>query len=171
MVFGKNNGPKQIKKKKPASASEKSEIAKRYDIRISTPNGYYPEDVDKILKEMEDVIAQQDKEIQMLSKDRDQARKDLGKLQAEFTKFKLSITTMDIKDNSFEDDIQDIAKINDIAGIKKPASVEIDRSDDDLDMVGLLDVNPQPQKPSVNRPINSVNLNDDDDDDLEIIGL
>ena len=74
------------KKQKKNSGVEISEIGKKYNIRISTPNGYFPEDVDKILidfeKQLNNLSAENKKMEQQLSK----LDEDYKRIQTEFRK-------------------------------------------------------------------------------------
>ena len=73
-LFSKKNKEKPTKPEKQAkvkktsrsnnsnTSSDISEIARKYNIRVSAPHGYYPEDVDK-------VIADLDNQLTLLSKE------------------------------------------------------------------------------------------------------
>ena len=120
---------------------EKSEVALRHNLRISSPNGYYPEDVDRVLVMFEEKVAKLTQENDRLLANLEQARADLSNLQAEFTSFRLNMTRgLNLQETTYEEDIRNTAKIYNINNNKKPENtVEISQDIDDLDVVGVLD--------------------------------
>lgn len=121
---------------------EKSEVAIRHGLRISSPNGYYPEDVDRVLVEFEDRVSHLTRENEKLIRNLEQARDDLSKLQAEFGQYRLNATRgLTLQETSFEEDIRNTAKLYDINKKDSEPTVEIlqNDADADLDIVGVLD--------------------------------
>ena len=120
---------------------EKSEVAIRHNLRISSPNGYYPEDVDRELVTLEDKVAHLTRENDKLLRNIEQARNDLSKLQAEFAAYRLNMSKgINLAETTFEEDIRNTAKIYDISKKDVEEAVEISQSDDSgLDIVSVVD--------------------------------
>ena len=118
-----NKNPTSAKK----FASELPPIAKKYNIRVSNPYGFYPEDVEKILyqlekdinnleldsKQLRDVIKQKEDEISDLREQLRQARKVYSELQ-------MQIQNMDYPDVSAEMDFANLSRISMLNGKSEP---------------------------------------------------
>lgn len=101
-------------KKSKNPSSEISDIAKKYNIRVSAPHGYYPEDVDRVLTDL-------DKQLTLLSKENSTADikiaeliKERDSLKTIVTKLKLQISTMEIPDASTETDFHMLSRLSTI---------------------------------------------------------
>ena len=133
MAFGKN---------KNKVSFEKSQVAERHGLRISSPNGYYPEDVDRELLSLEDQVAQLTRDNERLIKAAEAARNDLSALQAEFGRFRLEMMRAPVQETSYEQDIQNISKIQNITNQKMEDEVEIAvdlGTTGDLEVVGVVE--------------------------------
>lgn len=115
-----------LKKKKQQPTHELSEIAKRHNIRVSTPHGYYPDDVDKLLSNYESVVNQLQSETKRLSEQLEQSRSDCAALRAEVTKLQLDMSNLEIPDVSANESFAMLSKLENI-------SDEVNTTVDDLD--------------------------------------
>lgn len=106
------------KKNNPKLGVEKSDTAKKYNIRISTPNGYFPEDVDKIIIDLEQQCQRLEKENHKLTSQYESNQKDLNKLKGEyqqlqFEMMKININTSDLQSYN---QMESLMKINPSVG-------------------------------------------------------
>ena len=110
---GKSN---KVKNKDSAGkkVSEKSEIAKRYGIRISNPYGYFPEDVDRILEDLQSQLNTLSKENKFASDKLARIQKERDDAKTELSKLKMQISLMDIPDTSTEEDFQMMSRLSSI---------------------------------------------------------
>lgn len=109
-LFKKKEKPtkpaKQEAKKTPRSNNSKntlsdiSEIAKKYNIRVSAPHGYYPEDVDKVLADLDKQLTLLSKENQMAESTINRIKDERDSLRVQLTKLKLQISMMEFPDTS-----------------------------------------------------------------------
>lgn len=84
--------------------NELPEVARRHNIRVSSPYGYYPEDVDKIIVHFEEDVSSLEKENGLLSKKIEKQAEELRSLQFELTQLKMQVSLMEIPDTSTEQD-------------------------------------------------------------------
>ena len=115
-----------LKKKKQQLTHELSEIAKRHNIRVSTPHGYYPDDVDKLLSNYESAVNQLQSETKRLSEQLEQSRSDCAALRAEVTKLQLDMSNLEIPDVSANESFAMLSRLENI-------SDEVNTTVDDLD--------------------------------------
>lgn len=91
--------PKASKKvKNPRKLAEKfeqdlPEVARRLGIRVSSPYGYYPEDVDKHILDLEDQVRHLTAENQQLTADYTQSKRNEIDLQTELNKLRIQMST------------------------------------------------------------------------------
>ena len=115
----KEEEPKEKAKRKSKQDSkmqqEKSQLAKDLGIRISSPYGYYPDDVDPIITKLQNDL----KELTLENK---KLRDEVGSLQhkntdltTELTSLKLQISITDIP-VSLEDSLSNLSQLGDING-------------------------------------------------------
>ena len=105
---------KESTAKKPSASTRKFNqelpaIAKKYNIRVSSPFGYYPEDVNRVLEKLEqsnNILAKENAE---LTKKYEAKNTDYKNLRTEFTNFKLEVSKMQLESTSFD---ESLAKIN-----------------------------------------------------------
>jgi hypothetical protein len=95
MAFGKKN-------KNSIVGVEKSEVAKKYSIRISTPNGYFPEDADKIIIDLENQIQRLDKENQKLLQQYESTSADLNAIKTEYSLLQMEMMKMNINVSDYQ---------------------------------------------------------------------
>lgn len=109
------------KKETPAQAAKKfeaelPEVAKRNNIRVSSPYGYYPEDVDKIIIDMESQLKMLQKENNHLNGQLTDYKGRLNDVQTELTKLKMQMSLMEIPDTSAEENFAMLSRISTITG-------------------------------------------------------
>lgn len=109
------------KKETPAQAAKKFEselpdVAKRNNIRVSSPYGYYPEDVNKIITDMESELKMLQKENNHLNGQLTDYKGRLNDAQTELTKLKMQMTLMEIPDASAEENFAMLSRISTITG-------------------------------------------------------
>mgnify|MGYP007069886553 CR=1 FL=1 len=124
MAFGKNKEkqPKAQKAEtKKGNPNEKSELAVRYNIRVSKPYGYYPEDVDKILEDLERQLNNLQTENSKLTETAETAVRDKKRAETELQKLLLSVQTMEYPDTSTEQDKAMIERLQTITGRVTPS--------------------------------------------------
>lgn len=109
------------KKDKPLKKAEKfehelPEIAKRLGIRVSSPYGYYPEDVDKIIFKLEQDVSSLTKENKDLRDEIHECKEKSKALQTELTQIKMQVSLMEIPDASTEENFAMLSRISTITG-------------------------------------------------------
>jgi DivIVA protein. len=101
------------------------EIAIKYNIRVSNPYGYYPEDVDKVLLNLEASINQLTKENKELKDKLYETETSLSKINSEFQKMKMEVSLMDFPDSSTETDFYTLRSgMENITGVTDPSVLE-----------------------------------------------
>ena len=100
--------------------NEKPILAQKYNIRVSNPYGYYPEDVDKLITTFENTISSLEKENKKLAEERDQAQSDLSKAQSQIVRLKMDMSLMEQADTSAEEDFVNMSRIGKITGKIEP---------------------------------------------------
>lgn len=102
------------KNKKSKEGFEKSDIAKKYGFRISTPNGYFPEDVDSIIEKLENQLSLLEKETINLEKQLEQTLEDKRLAEKELTRLKFDISLMEVPDTSANEDFSMLSRLENI---------------------------------------------------------
>ena len=103
------------KKKNNNTASPNlSDVAMRHNIRISNPYGYYPDDVDRIIRKYEELTNTLQAETQRLEKALSKTTDELKAANAELQRMKLDMSLMDVPDTSAEEDIAMLARLSNI---------------------------------------------------------
>lgn len=97
-----------------SGGEKKSDIAVKYGIRISTPNGYFPEDVDKIILKLEGLNATLTKETTQLQQKLEQALKEKRMIDDEYKKMKFDMSLMEVPDTSTETDFAMMSRLHTI---------------------------------------------------------
>lgn len=114
----KSSEPKKTKKKssnkQSIKAEEVSDIAKRYGVRVSNPYGYYPEDVDRILTDLDTQLSNLSKENKIASDKIQRLTKERDDIKREFTALKLQVSMMEIPDTSTETDFAMLSRLENI---------------------------------------------------------
>lgn len=107
---------KSPQKKAEKFEHELPEIAKRLGIRVSSPYGYYPEDVDKIIFQLEKDVSSLTKENKDLRDELHEANVKSKALQTELTQIKMQVSLMEIPDASTEESFAMLSRISTITG-------------------------------------------------------
>ena len=102
------------KKKNNTSSPNLSEIALRHNIRISNPYGYYPDDVDRVIRKYEELTNTLQAETQRLEKLYAKTLDEKKAADAELQRMKLDMSLMDVPDTSAEEDIAMLARLSNI---------------------------------------------------------
>ena len=100
----KNNGP----------SPNLSDVAMRNNIRISNPYGYYPDDVDRVILKLENLINTLQAETQKLERELASTSDELKTARATIQQLKLDMMTFEPPDTSAEEDIAMIARLSSI---------------------------------------------------------
>lgn len=119
--------PKQPKKKKDARGAkveqELSELAKRLGIRVSSPYGYYPDDVDPIIENLETMVSRLTLENKKFSDELYESQEKCKSLSTELTKIKMQVSLMEVPDVSAEEGFAMLSRIDSITGNYNSESV------------------------------------------------
>lgn len=107
-IFGKKKPTPQAEEQSVNSAvkgkkkqgCELSDIAKKYGIRISAPNGYFPEDVDRVLSDLIQDINRLSHENKILGKRASDAVEEKNKINSEYIKLKTQMAVMRVPDTT-----------------------------------------------------------------------
>lgn len=77
--------------KKKKIEQDKSEIAKKYQFRISNPYGYFPEDVDKVVQQLASDLSEYTKENKRLSEELNKAQDEVREANVRITELTFQI--------------------------------------------------------------------------------
>lgn len=115
--------PKQPKEPKPKKdrrgakiENELSELAKDLGIRVSSPYGYYPEDVDPIIAGLQKNVSDLTKENKQLAEDLNDIQSKLKSTQSELSQLKMQMSLMEVPDVSAEEGFTMLSRIDSITG-------------------------------------------------------
>lgn len=127
--------------------SDLPEMAKKYNIRVSNPYGYYPEDVEKIIFDLESQINRLEKENFTLTKKNGELENDVSQAKREITQLKVQMTIMgnEMPDTSAETDFAMLGRgLTGITGKVEPQIIEkpIEGTVMPIDTIGEPDVHP-----------------------------
>lgn len=122
--------PKQPKEPKPKKdrrgakiENELSELAKDLGIRVSSPYGYYPEDVDPIIAGLQKNVSDLTKENKQLAEDLHDIQSKLKSTQSELSQLKMQMSLMEVPDVSAEEGFTMLSRIDSITGNYNSESV------------------------------------------------
>lgn len=107
MAFGK-------KKNLNIGTHEKSDVAKKYGLRISNPHGYFPEDVDKLILKLESQIETLEKETHQLEERLTIALDEKRMIDSEYKKMKMQMSLMEVPDTTTEEDFSMFGRLQNI---------------------------------------------------------
>lgn len=96
--------------------NELPEVAKRHNFRVSSPYGYYPEDVDKVVIQFESDVSNLTKENKKLSEEVHETKEKLTKIQTELTQLKMQMSLMEIPDVSQSESFAMLSRMSTING-------------------------------------------------------
>ena len=102
------------KKKDNISSPNLSDVAMRHNIRISNPYGYYPDDVDRVIRKYEELTNTLQAETQRLEKLYSKTLEEKKAADTEIQRLKLDMMTYEVPDTSTEEDIAMIARLSNI---------------------------------------------------------
>ena len=94
--------------------SEKSAIATQFGIRISNPYGYFPEDVDRVLEDLQSQLNTLSKENKFASEKLARIQKERDDAKTELSKLKMQVSLMEVPDTSAEEDFQMMSRLSSI---------------------------------------------------------
>lgn len=120
MAKNKKNSVNKSSSSAKKFEAELPEIAKRHNIRVSNPYGYYPEDVDKVIMRLEKDISDLTKENLDLAKQIDQAKTDLSKMTQQFNSLKFQMISMEMPETSDATDFANLSRISNFSGKNEP---------------------------------------------------
>lgn len=119
--------PKEPKQKNSRKSSkiehELSQLAKDLGIRVSSPYGYYPEDVDPIIADLQKTVSDLTKENKTLSEDLNDTQNKLKSVQSELSQLKMQMSLMEVPDVSAEEGFTMLSRIDSITGNYNSESV------------------------------------------------
>ena len=119
--------PKEPKQKKDRRGSkiehELSQLAKDLGIRVSSPYGYYPEDVDPIIAGLQKNVSDLTKENKQLAEDLNDVQSKLKSTQSELSQLKMQMSLMEVPDVSAEEGFTMLSRIDSITGNYNSESV------------------------------------------------
>lgn len=116
--------PKQPKKNKSSKVEQDlSELAKRLGIRVSSPYGYYPEDVDPIIANLEKAVSDLEIENKKLSEQLHVTQTNLSSASSELAQIKMQMSLMEVPDLSAEEEFAMLGRIDSITGQYNSESV------------------------------------------------
>lgn len=109
---------KKTSKNKSSSKieNELSDLAKSLNIRVSSPYGYYPEDVDPIISQLQKDVSSLTKENKKLADENNELKSLNSSLKSELTHLKMQMTMMEIPDLSAEEEFSMLGRIDSITG-------------------------------------------------------
>lgn len=119
--------PKEPKQKKDRRGSkiehELSQLAKDLGIRVSSPYGYYPEDVDPIIAGLQKEVSDLTKENKHFSEELNDTQNKLKAVQSELSQLKMQMSLMEVPDVSAEEGFAMMSRIDSITGNYNSESV------------------------------------------------
>lgn len=116
-IAERNAAKKQKQKDKVGSKIEqdKSQLAKDLNIRISSPYGYYPDDVDPIIIDLQTQLSNLSKENKQMAEEIDKLKKNNQDLMTQMTQIKLNAQIFE-RPISIQESLAGISQIGDITG-------------------------------------------------------
>lgn len=109
-MFGKK------KKNEIRNANDKSDFAIEYNIRVSKPYGYYPEDVEALIGRFKDSISTLEKENKILTDKCDELTKDKAAAESQLQQLVMQVSLMGFPDSSTAQDELMLGRLNTITG-------------------------------------------------------
>lgn len=147
------------RKKNKQEASEEiysfSEIGEKYNFRVSMPQGYFPEDVDRVIIDLEQRLESMSNDNLLLRRERDDAVADKRMIDEEYKKLRWDMSVFEVPHTSTQEDISMLNELSNINSSVEPADEEIlidndaeisdianiaDESNSDIDDNDILDI-------------------------------
>lgn len=162
---------KKNKEKAPEEVYSFSEIGEKYNFRVSTPQGYFPEDVDKVIVDLEHRLKSLSNDNLKLRKERDEAVADKKVIDEEYKKLRWDMSVFEVPHTSAQEDIAMLNELSNVNSSIEPANEEIiSTGDDDLDFVlDIISDNDTLKKLDISDNKKEENVADELDDEIELI--
>lgn len=122
MFWSKKKESKAVKEKLP-------ETLEKLNIRVSTPYGAYPEDVETVVSDLLEKVNKLETTNAELSKKNTQLERDLHLVNTELAKMKIDVSLMSIPETTEEEDSKMLRELNKITKAE-------DDEDFDIEIVG-----------------------------------
>ena len=116
MFWSKKKESKTVKEKLP-------ETLEKLNIRVSTPYGAYPEDVETVVSDLLEKLETANAE---LSKKNTQLERDLHLVNTELAKMKIDVSLMSIPETTEEEDSKMLRELNQITKAEDDEDFDIE---------------------------------------------
>lgn len=164
---------KKNKEKTPEEVYSFSEIGEKYNFRVSTPQGYFPEDVDRVIIDLEHRLESLSNDNLKLRKERDEAVADKKVIDEEYKKLRWDMSVFEVPHTSAQEDIAMLNELSNVNSSVEPANEEVISTgdeDDDLDFVlDIISDNDSSKKLDISDNKKEENVADELDDEIELI--
>lgn len=119
MFWSKKKESKTIKEKLP-------ETLEKLNIRVSTPYGAYPEDVETVVSDLLEKVNKLETTNAELSKKNTQLERDLHLVNTELAKMKIDVSLMSIPETTEEEDSKMLRELNKITKAEDDEDFDIE---------------------------------------------
>lgn len=163
---------KKNKEKAPEEVYSFSEIGEKYNFRVSTPQGYFPEDVDKVIVDLEHRLESLSNDNLKLRKERDEAVADKKVIDEEYKKLRWDMSVFEVPHTSAQEDIAMLNELSNVNSSIEPANEEIISTGDDDDLDFVLDIisdNDTSKKLDISDNKKEEKATEELDDEIELI--
>lgn len=118
---------KRSKKKESKTVKEKlPETLEKLNIRVSTPYGAYPEDVETVVSDLLEKVNKLETANAELSKKNTQLERDLHLVNTELAKMKIDVSLMSIPETTEEEDSKMLRELNKITKAEDDEDFDIE---------------------------------------------
>lgn len=119
MFWNKKKESKTVKEKLP-------ETLEKLNIRVSTPYGVYPEDVETVVSDLLEKVNKLETTNAELSKKNTQLERDLHLVNTELAKMKIDVSLMSIPETTEEEDSKMLRELNKITKAEDDEDFDIE---------------------------------------------
>lgn len=119
MFWSKKKESKTVKEKLP-------ETLEKLNIRVSTPYGAYPEDVETVVSDLLEKVNKLETANVELSKKNTQLERDLHLVNTELAKMKIDVSLMSIPETTEEEDSKMLRELNKITKAEDDEDFDIE---------------------------------------------
>lgn len=119
MFWSKKKESKTVKEKLP-------ETLEKLNIRVSTPYGAYPEDVETVVSDLLEKVDKLETANVELSKKNTQLERDLHLVNTELAKMKIDVSLMSIPETTEEEDSKMLRELNKITKAEDDEDFDIE---------------------------------------------
>lgn len=119
MFWSKKKESKTVKEKLP-------ETLEKLNIRVSTPYGAYPEDVETVVSDLLEKVNKLETTNAELSKKNAQLERDLHLVNTELAKMKIDVSLMSIPETTEEEDSKMLRELNKITKAEDDEDFDIE---------------------------------------------